>query len=282
METLVSTDWLARELGADDLVIVDSSKHLPAEGRDAGAEFLSGHIPGARFLDMARLADPSSGIGYTIAGPEQAAIVFGALGLKRDQRIVLYDNSAVKTSARAWFILTGYGFANVAMLDGGFAKWKAEGRPVEGGKADVAPGLLPPDDFANAVRRKGDMLANIETRTEQVIDARDGGRFTGETVDTVYGLPGGHIPGARNVFFRNLYREDGTLRPDAKLRAAFEDAGVDLARPIVTTCGSGVTASVLLFALHRLGIEDTALYDGSWSEWGADPDTPKEAGAAAA
>ena len=128
------------------------------------------------------------------------------------------------------------------------------------------------------MRSKGDVIANIASRAEQVIDARDAGRFTGATVDTVHGLPGGHIPGARNVFFRDLYRPDGTFRPEAELRAAFDAAGVDIAAPIVTSCGSGVTASVLLFALHRLGVEEAALYDGSWSEWGADPDTPKETG----
>ncbi|MCT2560184.1 sulfurtransferase [Tsuneonella sp. YG55] len=281
MESLVSTDWLAQALGADDLVVIDASRHLPATGRDAAAEFLAAHIPGARFLDLSRLADPQSPVGYTLPGPSQAATVLGALGLRREARIVIYDDSAVKTAARAWFILTGYGFEQVAILDGGLAKWRAEGRPVESGSAEFSGEVLAPAAFTGTVRRKAQMRANLDTRAEQVIDARDPGRFTGATADTVHNLPGGHIPGARNLFYRDLYREDGTFRPGEELRAAFEGAGVDLERPIVTSCGSGVTASILLFALDRLGIEGAALYDGSWSEWGADPATPKQTGAAA-
>ncbi|MFN6936655.1 MAG: sulfurtransferase, partial [Tsuneonella sp.] len=198
------------------------------------------------------------------------------------QRVVLYDDSAVRTSARAWFILRMNGITDVAILDGGLAKWKAEGRPLEAGESTFngcAPRSLSADHAL--VRSKEDILSNISLRAEQVIDARDAGRFTGETVDGVHSLPGGHIPGARNLFFRDLYNADGTFRPDEELRALFDRAGVDLSRPIVTSCGSGVTASVLLFALHRLGVADAALYDGSWSEWGADPSTPKETGAAA-
>ncbi|MGN3973831.1 sulfurtransferase [Tsuneonella sp. SYSU-LHT278] len=281
MDSLVSTDWLARELRGEALVVLDASRHLAAAGRDAGAEFLQAHIPGARFLDLSRLVDPKSPVGHTLPGPERAASVVGALGVRREAPVVIYDDSEVRTSARAWFMLTGYGFERVAILDGGLAKWRAEGRPVEAGEADADPVLLAPREFGRPVRRKDGMLANLGTRSEQVVDARDSARFTGETEDTVHGLPGGHIPGARNLFFRDLYRPDGTFRPVSELRTAFERAGVDLARPVVASCGSGVTASVLLFALHLIGIDDAALYDGSWSEWGADPATPKETGAAA-
>jgi thiosulfate/3-mercaptopyruvate sulfurtransferase len=282
MDSLVSTDWLARELGADDLVVLDATAHATDPSRDARAEFLAGHIPGARFLDLASLKDTGSPIPNALPTAGQVAARMAALGLTRANRVVIYDDSAVKTAARAWFVLRMNGFTSVALLDGGIAKWKAEGRALESGEANGAIALeeLVGGDWAN-VRSKADILANLDTRAEQVIDARDGGRFTGATVDTVHNLPGGHIPGSRNVFFRDLYRADGTFRSGDELRALFEDAGVDLSQPIVTSCGSGVTASVLLFALHRLGIEDAALYDGSWSEWGADPATPKETGEAA-
>jgi len=280
MDSLVSTAWLAEHLGEERLIILDATKHLAASGRDAGDEFLAAHIPGARFLNLADFTDPASPVGKTLPGPTHAANKFASLGIDRDSRVVVYDDSEVKTSARAWFILRGYGLENVAILDGGLAKWRAEGRPLERGKAKAANSEFAPTDFSRAVRRKTDMLANIASGDEQVIDARDSDRFTGAAGDQVHDLPGGHIPRSRHLWFRHLYNADGTFKSVSELRAAFDSAGVDLSRPIVTTCGSGVTASVLLFALHRLGVEDTALYDGSWSEWGADPDTPKETGPA--
>lgn len=278
MDSLVSTAWLAEHLGDPDLVILDATKHLAASGRDAGAEFLAAHIPGARFLNLGDFADPASSVGKTLPGPAHAAIKFSSLGITRDSRVVIYDDSDVKTSARAWFILRGYGIGAVAILDGGLTKWRAEGRPLDRGKAKGAKSEFAARDFSGAVRRKDDILANLASGAEQVIDARDADRFTGAGRDTVHDLPGGHIPGARHLFFRELFKPDGTFKPDAELRAAFDKAGIDLSRPIVTSCGSGVTASVLLFALHRLGIGGAALYDGSWSEWGADPNTPKETG----
>jgi thiosulfate/3-mercaptopyruvate sulfurtransferase len=282
MDSLVSTDWLARELGAPDLKVLDASAQLPAANRDPRAEYAEGHIPGALFLDLPTLKDGESPVPNALPTAAQFAERMAVLGISRDDRVVIYDDSAVKTSSRAWFILRMNGMREIALLDGGLAKWKAEGRALESGAAEPVAGSLEPSsaDWTN-VRSKEEMLGNIASRSEQVLDARDAGRFTGETVDGVHGLPGGHIPGSRNLFFRDLFNGDGTFRSDGELRAAFERAGIDLARPIATTCGSGVTASVLLLALHRLGIDDAALYDGSWSEWGADPATPKETGAAA-
>lgn len=282
MDSLVSTDWLAGELGAGDLVVLDATAHPTDPARDARAEFAAGHIPGARFLDLASFKDAAAPVPNTVPTPEQFAERMAALGIDRDARVVLYDDSAVKTSARAWFVLRMNGMRQVALLDGGIAKWRGEDRPLETGESQChAIASQPARADRSRLRSKADMLANLDGHAEQVIDARDAGRFTGETIDSVHNLPGGHIPGARNLFFKDLYNHDGTLRSEAGLRAAFEEAGVDLSRPIVTSCGSGVTASVLLFALHRLGVEDAALYDGSWLDWGADPATPKETGVAA-
>lgn len=280
MDSLVSTEWLAEHLADPDLIILDATKHLAASGRDAGAEFLAAHIPGARFLNLGDFADPASSVGKTLPGPAHAAIKFSSLGIDPGSRVVLYDDSDVKTSARAWFILRGYGLRDVAILDGGLGKWRAEGRRLERGKPRAAKSEFAALDFGGAVRSKAEMLANIASGAEQVIDARDADRFTGAAQDSVHGLPGGHIPGSRHLFFRDLFEADGTFKSEVEMRAAFDRAGVDLSRPVVTSCGSGVTASVLLFALHLIGIDGAALYDGSWSEWGADPETPKATGPA--
>jgi thiosulfate/3-mercaptopyruvate sulfurtransferase len=280
MDSLVSTEWLAASPG--DVVVVDATAHPTDPARNARAEFSAGHIPGARFLDLASFKDAASAVPNALPTPEQFADRMAALGIARDAPVVLYDESAVRTSARAWFVLRMNGMRGVAILDGGISKWRAEGRPLERAEALAAPVPAQPamQDCAR-VRSKAEMLANLGSHAEQVIDARDPGRFTGDAIDTVHQLPGGHIPGSLNLFFKDLFNPDGTFRGESDLRAAFAGAGADLCRPIVSTCGSGVTASVLLFALHRLGVDDAALYDGSWLEWGSDPATPKELGAAA-
>ena len=280
MDLLVSTDWLADELGAADLVVLDASAHLPTANRDPAADFAEAHVPGARFLDLPSLKDPQSPVPNAIPTRDQLEKRLRDLGVNAGDRIVLYDDSMVKTSARAWFMLRHYDYPHVTILDGGLGKWKAEGRPLESGSAACEKGDIKLKTARDDVRSKADMLANIGSGQEQVIDARDAGRFTGETVDAVHDLPGGHIPGARNLFFGDLFAADGTFLSRDELAARFEAAGVDTGRPIAASCGSGVTASVVLFALQMLG-EDGALYDGSWSEWGADPATPKATGPAA-
>lgn len=280
MDLLVSTEWLAQNIGAAKIAIVDASAHLPSAGRDPAAEFMDGHIPGARYLDLPSLKDESSPVPGAIPTKDQLETRLRDLGIHDDDLIVLYDDSGIKSSARAWFILGHYGHNKVAVLDGGLGKWKAEGHALEAGSSASGSGTVSLGDSSPHVRTKADMLSNIECCVEQVIDARDAGRFTGEMIDTVHNLPGGHIPGARNLWFADLLAEDGTFRPREQLAEAFARAGIDIDQPIAASCGSGVTASVVLFALALLGRQG-ALYDGSWSEWGADPATPKETGVAA-
>jgi thiosulfate/3-mercaptopyruvate sulfurtransferase len=279
MDSLVSTDWLAERLGEPGLAVLDASAHLPDAKRDAGAEFAAGHIPGARFLDLATLTDPASTVPSAIPTADQFAARMAALGVDTGDRLVLYDDSDVKTSARAWFIARLYG-AEVAILDGGLGKWRAEGRPLESGMPEVARGTFAASRGRGTVRAKAEMLANLGKKREQVVDARGRARFTGEEHDFRPGIADGHIPGSRNLPFGLLFAHDGTYADEKDIRRAFAEAGVDLDRPVVTTCGGGVTAAALLFALDRIGKADVALYDGSWSEWGADPDTPKETGPA--
>ncbi|PKB19598.1 thiosulfate/3-mercaptopyruvate sulfurtransferase [Novosphingobium kunmingense] len=281
MESLVSTEWLANEIGASDLRIVDCTKHLDGSGRDAQAEYEAAHIPGAVFMDLSDLVDTASPIENTLPPAEKFASRMQSLGLGDGSRIVLYDDSAVKTAARAWFMLKMFGAHDVAILDGGIAKWKAEGRAIAQGKETLRHRHFTAWKDEKNVRTKADMLKNLHSKAEQVVDARSAARFTGEDKDPRPSVAAGHIPGSRNVPFTALYNADGTFKPKDDLKKVLTDAGIDLAKPVVTTCGSGVTASVVLFAMHLIGKDDTALYDGSWSEWGSDADTPKETGAAA-
>jgi thiosulfate/3-mercaptopyruvate sulfurtransferase len=276
--SLVSTDWLAQRLDEPEIAVLDASRHLPATGREPRAEYEAAHIPGARFLDLASLTDPASPVPAALPTGEQVAARLAALGVGPDAGIVLYDDSDVKTAARAWFALTEAGRERVAILDGGLAKWRAEGRPLETGPRAVERAETAVLGAARRVRSKADMLANLESQAEQVLDARGRDRVFGTGEDPVHGGANGRIPGSKNLPYGELFAEDGTFKTPEQLRMAFEEAGIDLSRPVVTTCGSGVTASVLLFALHQIGKHDAALYDGSWMEWSADPETPKAQG----
>lgn len=278
MDILVSTDWLAQRLDEEAIVVLDASRHLPAAGRDPMSEFETAHIPGARFLDLASLSDKQSPVPSALPSAAQLAERLAQLGVRSGDTIVLYDDSAVKTSARAWFALKAHGLDKVAILDGGFGKWQAEARPIESGIPAPAPANPMALRDAIDVRFKSDMLANLESGTEQVIDARGADRVFGTGIDPVHGGQNGRIPGSLNLPFGKVFDEDGTFLPPDQIKAAFAHAGMDFGAPVVATCGSGVTASVLLFALALIGKQDAALYDGSWQEWEADPDTPKAQG----
>lgn len=276
--TLLSTEWLADHLGEPDLVVLDASRHLPAANRDPRAEYATGHIPGALFLDHATLTNTASTVPAALPDAAGLAQRLAELGITSDLRIVLYDDSAVKSAARAWFALSAHGLRHVALLDGGIGKWRNEGRLLETGVVSatpVAPAKLPE---ATGVASKAEMLANLDTGAEQVLDARAADRVFGSGIDPVHGGQNGRIPGSLNLPFGDLFADDGTFKSPQDIRTAFEAAGIDMNRPLVTTCGSGVTASVLLFAAQLAGKNDVRLYDGSWQEWEADAATPKQQG----
>ena len=276
MDSLVSTQWLADALGSEGLVVLDATMHLPDSPRNSAAEFAEGHIPGARFLDLVCFVDAGSSVPKAFPTAQQFADRMGQLGVAPDSRVVLYDDSQIKSAARAWYIFRLNGFENVAILDGGLAKWKAEGRALEDGAASCTQADYPVPQSNGGVRSKADMLGNCSTCSEQVVDARDAARFAGEEGSGSEG----HIPGARNVHFAQLFGEDGTYRSPEEIREVFRAAGIDPGKPVVTSCNSGMTACVLAFGLDRAGAGEIAVYDGSWLEWGGDPDTPKEKGAA--
>ncbi len=277
MDNLVSTIWLERQLGALDLAIVDSSLFMPADQRDPAAEFAAAHIPGARLLDLDAVSDPDRPGAHMLPAAEEFGTAMRDLGVGRDDRIVVYDNSPLRSAARGWFMLRHFGAERVAILDGGFAKWRAEGRAIESGDA------RPRSARFDAVARPAEIVTKqmlLDGATMPLLDARGRARFEGTEHDPRPRVADGHIPGARNLPYAALYRDDGTLRPEDELRAAFDSAGVDPQAPFIATCGSGVTANSLIFAARRLGARDSRLYDGSWSEWGADPATPKMLGPA--
>jgi len=276
MDSLVSTDWLARHLGEPDLVIIDSSWFMPSLGRSGRDEYLAAHIPGARFLDIDEVADKSHPAPHMLPGARQFSEAMERLGVGSDDRIVVYDNSPTRTAARGWFMLRHFGASDVAILDGGFRKWLAEERPTESGQP--APRRAKFDAIErDEIVTKQQLLAGTELPW---VDARGKGRFEGSEPDPRAGVAAGHAPGARNLPFGSLYREDGTFEPVTELRRLFAEAGIDPTRPFVASCGSGVTANSLIFAAHLIGNDDIKLYDGSWSEWGADPATPKVVGPA--
>jgi thiosulfate/3-mercaptopyruvate sulfurtransferase len=276
MDPLVTTEWLARHLG--DVTIVDSSWFMPSLGRNARAEYLQAHIPRARFLDIDEVSDRANPAPHMLPTAEQFAASMETLGVGSGDRIVVYDNSPTRTAARGWFMLRHFGARDVAVLDGGFQKWTAEGRPTESGEPPPRTARFAAKPNDSEIVTKQQILSG-EVMTP-ILDARGAGRFEGTEPDPRPGVEPGHIPGACNLPFAALYNDDGTFKPPDEIRRLFAAADVDPTRPFVATCGSGVTANSLIFAAHLLGHDGNKLYDGSWSEWGADPATPKALGPA--
>lgn len=279
MDALVSTEWLAGELGAADLRIVDASWHLDS-ARDPAADYEAAHIPGAVFMDLGGLADTTTELPMMLPKPEKFASRMQSLGLGDGSRIVLYDSSDLHTSARAWWMLRLFGAHSVAILDGGLAKWQAEGRDVATGKETLRHRHFTVWKDESHIRSLDQMKTLVEGGSEQIVDARSQARFEGREAEPRLGVNPGHMPGAKNLPMGGLFNADGTWKDKDGLKAAFEAAGVDPMQPIAATCGSGITAATVAFAAHLLGNDKVAIYDGSWSEWGADATTPKAIGAA--
>ena len=277
MGPLVTTDWLAAELGKPDLVVFDATKYLPNEPKDGVAEFRRGHIPGARYFDIDRIADTDTDLPHMVPTPGRFAKLMGELGVANTSRIVFYDQKGLASAARGWWLMGLFGHDAAAVLDGGLPKWQRENRPVEAGDpSSPSSTIYRPDYRAARLRGVGDLIGNVETQAELVLDARAAGRFTGETPEPRAGMRSGHIPGSASLPYTDLLNADGTFRSPEAIRDRFAQAGVTAGRPVVTSCGSGVTACILTLGLRLAGLPEGAVYDGSWTEWGGRTDTPVE------
>ena len=274
---LISVEQLTAILAQPTVVVLDASYYLAAANRDARAEYRAEHIPGAVYFDIDALSDPGTSLPHMLLPPDQFAAAMGRLGVGDADRIVVYDTSGTNFSAaRAWWMFRIYGHDDVAVLDGGLAAWKRAGRAVESGEVTRPPVRLTPRYRPELVRTLDEVRHALGERTAQVVDARSAGRFAGTEPEPRAGLRGGHMPGSRNVPYASFTGPDGLLLDRAGLEARFREAGVDLSRPVIASCGSGVTACTILLALDLLGHKDHALYDGSWTEWGGRPDTAVE------
>lgn len=273
----VDADWLQARLGQPGLSIVDASWYLPAQKRDARGEYEAAHIPGAVFFDIDAASDRDSPLPHMLPSPQDFAQYVGTMGISADDTIVVHDGPGMFSAPRAWWMFRVMGIFQVFILDGGFDRWKAAGRPVTAEQTRIAPGIFHADFDAGRVVDLAAMRAIVESGESQVADARGAGRFAGTEPEPRAGIRSGHMPGARNVPASAL-AENGALLPKDRLREVIGQAGIDLSRPVVTSCGSGVTAAAITLALETLGHSDNRLYDGSWTEWGGLDDTPVATG----
>jgi len=274
---LVTTDWLESHLDAPDIVVLDASWHLPTERRNAHAEYLIEHIPGAQFFDIDVISDTANPLPHMLPPAEKFSSAVRRMGIGDGKRIIVYDTVGLFSAARAWWMFRVFGHDDVAVLDGGLPKWKSEGRALAEGPPEACQERhFTPRFNAMLIRDKHEMATIAKDRSAVIADARGAPRFFAKEPEPRPGVRGGHIPGARNVHYATLLETDGTLKSPHDIRAAFERAGVDLSQPVVTSCGSGITAAILSLGLALIGHNDNALYDGSWAEWGSDQNLPVE------
>ncbi|MCA3349798.1 MAG: sulfurtransferase [Roseomonas sp.] len=277
MHDLVSTEWLAEALGAPDLMVFDATKYLPNEPFDGMTKYREAHIPGARFFDIDVVADPDTSLPHMAPSAGRFARLMGEMGISNATRVIFYDKKGLQSSARGWWLMKLFGHEKAAVLDGGLPKWSAEGRATESGDAKpAAPSSYTPDFRADLVKGIGDVKRIIAGGSALILDARTKGRFDGTAPEPRPGLPSGHMPGAQSVPFNELLNADFTMKDAATLRARFAAAGADGSKPVVTSCGTGVTACILALGLKQAGLGDAAIYDGSWTEWAGRPETQKE------
>ena len=274
MHSLVSTDWLARELGAADLRVLDASWYMPREQINARERFEAGHIPGAAFFDIDEIADPESTLPHMVPTQARFEKLVGALGVSNGDRVVFYDQRGIFSAARGWWMMGLFGHDHAAVLDGGLPKWQREGRALNSGAVVPKPGRFRADFRAHRLRGAGDLLDNLKEQRETILDARASDRFHARAPEPRPGMRAGHVPGAISLPFTELLNDDQTLKSPDQLRARFKELHIDQASAVVTMCGSGITAAVLSLALSVAGLPSGALYDGSWTEWGARADTP--------